>query len=153
MGYRDLSSDVFSSGLLRNCRYNDYIIFISNRAVGNRDSGERTLRSVLRWDQRAQRRKSGAIVFRPGCVTIGVVVWSGWLRQHRSILKFGLPQLTRSRAKEDRCSRAKNWFNPCSRGAATRSEEHTSELQSLMRISYAVFCLKKKNSNSKYYQH
>src|SRR3546814_4070001 len=29
-----------------------------------------------------------------------------------------------------------------------RSEEHTSELQSLMRISYAVFCLKKKNTNS-----
>src|SRR3546814_4389904 len=29
----------------------------------------------------------------------------------------------------------------------TRSEEHTSELQSLMRISYAVFCLKKKNYN------
>src|SRR3546814_2144896 len=29
-------------------------------------------------------------------------------------------------------------------GANTRSEEHTSELQSLMRISYAVFCLKKK---------
>src|SRR3546814_4677731 len=28
-----------------------------------------------------------------------------------------------------------------------RSEEHTSELQSLMRISYAVFCLKKKNAN------
>src|SRR3546814_4373782 len=31
--------------------------------------------------------------------------------------------------------------------AAFRSEEHTSELQSLMRISYAVFCLKKKNKN------
>src|SRR3546814_4946744 len=30
-----------------------------------------------------------------------------------------------------------------------RSEEHTSELQSLMRISYAVFCLKKKNINKK----
>src|SRR3546814_5423571 len=29
-------------------------------------------------------------------------------------------------------------------GLAARSEEHTSELQSLMRISYAVFCLKKK---------
>src|SRR3546814_6462752 len=29
----------------------------------------------------------------------------------------------------------------------TRSEEHTSELQSLMRISYAVFCLKKKTQN------
>src|SRR3546814_9492884 len=31
----------------------------------------------------------------------------------------------------------------------TRSEEHTSELQSLMRISYAVFCLKKKNNIQK----
>src|SRR3546814_976835 len=31
---------------------------------------------------------------------------------------------------------------------AARSEEHTSELQSLMRISYAVFCLKKKNTNN-----
>src|SRR3546814_8994900 len=31
---------------------------------------------------------------------------------------------------------------------ATRSEEHTSELQSLMRISYAVFCLKKKNTKA-----
>src|SRR3546814_8667573 len=30
----------------------------------------------------------------------------------------------------------------------TRSEEHTSELQSLMRISYAVFCLKKKNKTN-----
>src|SRR3546814_4043839 len=30
----------------------------------------------------------------------------------------------------------------------SRSEEHTSELQSLMRISYAVFCLKKKKKNS-----
>src|SRR3546814_14356564 len=33
---------------------------------------------------------------------------------------------------------SKSWF---------RSEEHTSELQSLMRISYAVFCLKKKNNH------
>src|SRR3546814_1862069 len=37
-----------------------------------------------------------------------------------------------------------------------RSEEHTSELQSLMRISYAVFCLKKKNKierQNKVYEH
>src|SRR3546814_1016530 len=34
-------------------------------------------------------------------------------------------------------------------GAAGRSEEHTSELQSLMRISYAVFCLKKKNRTTR----
>src|SRR3546814_9881921 len=40
---------------------------------------------------------------------------------------------------------------------AQRSEEHTSELQSLMRISYAVFCLKKKNiqqrTNTTTYKH
>src|SRR3546814_968120 len=42
------------------------------------------------------------------------------------------------------CSRA----SPCSR---KRSEEHTSELQSLMRISYAVFCLKKKHRRNKIY--
>src|SRR3546814_5354729 len=34
-----------------------------------------------------------------------------------------------------------------------RSEEHTSELQSLMRTSYAVFCLKKKNRNKTYQVH
>src|SRR3546814_2269419 len=34
-------------------------------------------------------------------------------------------------------------------GAGFRSEEHTSELQSLMRISYAVFCLKKKSNTNK----
>src|SRR3546814_1485207 len=34
-----------------------------------------------------------------------------------------------------------------------RSEEHTSELQSLMRISYAVFCLKKKKKDNKHNEH
>src|SRR3546814_5539363 len=45
-----------------------------------------------------------------------------------------------------RCSSSTSMrFRRCSRTArSTRSEEHTSELQSLMRISYAVFCLKKK---------
>src|SRR3546814_4419368 len=38
------------------------------------------------------------------------------------------------------------WFNAT--GRRSRSEEHTSELQSLMRISYAVFCLKKKNNQT-----
>src|SRR3546814_7858012 len=38
------------------------------------------------------------------------------------------------------------WFGSAGEMVAlARSEEHTSELQSLMRISYAVFCLKKKN--------
>src|SRR3546814_9450279 len=37
-------------------------------------------------------------------------------------------------------------------GKAQRSEEHTSELQSLMRSSYAVFCLKKKKNKTPYHQ-
>src|SRR3546814_4929379 len=44
----------------------------------------------------------------------------------------------------------------CRRFAQVRSEEHTSELQSLMRISYAVFCLKKKKKSKyirRYQQH
>src|SRR3546814_19037008 len=45
------------------------------------------------------------------------------------------------------CSRRSAYLPP----TAGRSEEHTSELQSLMRISYAVFCLKKKKKNSKYH--
>src|SRR3546814_5497711 len=36
---------------------------------------------------------------------------------------------------------------------SVRSEEHTSELQSLMRISYAVFCLKKKNTRKQTHRH
>src|SRR3546814_5747877 len=39
-------------------------------------------------------------------------------------------------------------FGPPGLAPGARSEEHTSELQSLMRISYAVFCLKKKNTHN-----
>src|SRR3546814_2671129 len=59
------------------------------------------------------------------------------------------------RAKHRGCRRARapaeggNW--PEDRAAPDRSEEHTSELQSLMRISYAVFCLKKKKENDTQY--
>src|SRR3546814_2641733 len=54
-------------------------------------------------------------------------------------------------AKSGTTTNADQGCNLCSRVARTlrpptsRSEEHTSELQSLMRISYAVFCLQKKN--------
>src|SRR3546814_7135521 len=60
-----------------------------------------------------------------------------------------------ARAHGDGCPLSgRTWRIPCALSrcgaaaadaVATRSEEHTSELQSLMRISYAVFCLKKKN--------
>src|SRR3546814_9208450 len=45
-----------------------------------------------------------------------------------------------------------NFLNPAGL-QPLRSEEHTSELQSLMRISYAVFCLKKKITNQSHTKH
>src|SRR3546814_6545842 len=55
----------------------------------------------------------------------------------------------RPRAGDRRCWCGAPSEPPPHRGRA-RSEEHTSELQSLMRISYAVFCLKKKKKTIKY---
>src|SRR3546814_3801422 len=52
------------------------------------------------------------------------------------ILDLGLPRL-------DGLTVLRRWRS----AGRTRSEEHTSELQSLMRISYAVFCLTKKKNN------
>src|SRR3546814_1050569 len=65
-----------------------------------------------------------------------------------------VPLRWRSRARRgscaDRCRcRGTRRAARCGRRArARRSEEHTSELQSLMRISYAVFCLKKKKKKT-----
>src|SRR3546814_5298223 len=65
----------------------------------------------------------------------------------------GLTARNSERSSNDPCF---HWLQPrgtrgVERGRAqhqSRSEEHTSELQSLMRISYAVFCLKKKKNNN-----
>src|SRR3546814_622635 len=72
------------------------------------------------------------------------------LRQHsfelmRILLERGKAEGTRSTL--DRMDRAENAVDCFAvfRVGLARSEEHTSALQSLMRISYAVFCLKKKN--------
>src|SRR3546814_4966504 len=58
----------------------------------------------------------------------------------RELLGFGARVLITAR-NGDSLERARDEL-------AERSEEHTSELQSLMRISYAVFCLKKKKHNT-----
>src|SRR3546814_5333422 len=55
----------------------------------------------------------------------------------------------RQRWDGDAASPVAHVRRPTRRTRRSRSEEHTSELQSLMRISYAVFCLKKKNNNKK----
>src|SRR3546814_8409167 len=67
------------------------------------------------------------------------------LRQHRAPvreLQFGVAQAVHLAAGI--ATRRATSVRPMPRPDAGRSEEHTSELQSLMRISYAVFCLKKK---------
>src|SRR3546814_8567876 len=60
---------------------------------------------------------------------------------------FDLDHITSSAAQFN--TEKLNWLN--AHYIKQRSEEHTSELQSLMRISYAVFCLKKKKKS--YYLH
>src|SRR3546814_2177004 len=49
-----------------------------------------------------------------------------------------------------RCPRRRSGRSGHARRRGGRSEEHTSELQSLMRISYAVFCLKKKKTTTRH---
>src|SRR3546814_10538710 len=58
---------------------------------------------------------------------------------HRNVPVTLISMLCRNRSSDTSAS-----GSPACGIAALRSEEHTSELQSLMRISYAVFCLKKK---------
>src|SRR3546814_3873133 len=62
-------------------------------------------------------------------------------------LKEAIPLVTRARDALLHCADGSTLIDGISSWWVTRSEEHTSELQSLMRISYAVFCLKKKNIN------
>src|SRR3546814_7748855 len=67
-------------------------------------------------------------------------------RGHASRPAAGLCRQPPRAARCARCSDAGAVRPP--RSAQGRSEEHTSELQSLMRISYAVFCLKKKKTHT-----
>src|SRR3546814_8747856 len=81
-------------------------------------------------------------------------------RSTRTDTLFPYTTLFRSRGRTSPCGRARSppacssrtaarsaSSSPRGASASRRSEEHTSELQSLMRISYAVFCLKKKKIN------
>src|SRR3546814_13229146 len=78
-------------------------------------------------------------------------------RSTRTDTLFPYTTLFRSRRSAPTCASSRRLIATCARWCAracsaktsTRSEEHTSELQSLMRISYAVFCLKKKKQEQK----
>src|SRR3546814_10560315 len=58
------------------------------------------------------------------------------------------PKSSKTQSSTRYLLKKRHGYAKASRHAARRSEEHTSELQSLMRISYAVFCLKKKKQKN-----
>src|SRR3546814_8071401 len=68
------------------------------------------------------------------------------LQLRRAVELAAIPETTGP--GEDRRDRVRGRILALLVLAVVRSEEHTSELQSLMRISYAVFCLKKKKHNT-----
>src|SRR3546814_9946960 len=72
--------------------------------------------------------------------------WSADARPSGSHPRSGAPRLDAGRISYA-------WPSKSARGRNHRSEEHTSELQSLMRISYAVFCLKNKTQQILNTQH
>src|SRR3546814_6679926 len=97
---------------------------------------------------------AGADAVGAGLVLLDLLV--GNLQRVRQLL-LGQAQLgaTRTNPLSDILVNARgnlsHWWHPLAKLSVARSEEHTSELQSLMRISYAVFCLKKKKNIIKNY--
>src|SRR3546814_8990780 len=122
MRISDWSSDVCSSDLEREA--------IGGQAVIEARGGERPVEDraqfhVARGHVRKQRRRLEQPRAQPHVA----------IRAAGKIDRPGRVHRQRRRAQRQRAL-----------DAAVRSEEHTSELQSLMRISYAVFCLKKKTT-------
>src|SRR3546814_1005281 len=87
------------------------------------------------------------------CLDVGVAQWTASVMAVTEAQQSSTPQPGASVVNTDGCDDGASQGSPdtsnhedeCDSGSACcRSEEHTSELQSLMRNSYAVFCLKKK---------
>src|SRR3546814_3904619 len=97
-------------------------------------------------DVRTERHPS----FRTSCLNQGEARLMDWSPEHRpGLYRFWLPSLLAGAEPFSGGEPGLEGFSPVEDSGAKleivrRSEEHTSELQSLMRISYAVFCLKKK---------
>src|SRR3546814_1516176 len=138
MRISDWSSDVCSSdlaadqgqALVEGVDYRPGRARRSRGARGESPSGERPENAVQLSEQGALWHRLGL----DGC--------------RRSLLFGGSPIYARSAAVRPAAGREPAGPDQARQHAQRRSEEHTSELQSLMRTSYAVFCLKKKNSNT-----
>src|SRR3546814_1387630 len=133
MRISDWSSDVCSSDL---SLVNHALAILGLRLHGRRVDLLDILECVAAGRQRD----------RCGLRLLGSVAILDFLRRHR--FSPGANKIDRSPVAV-----RYNTFTDCTKRASSalesssRSDEHTSELQSLMRISYAVFCLKKKNTS------
>src|SRR3546814_7943406 len=142
MRISDWSSDVCSSDLAQLTARFDYA-FVSSRSENN-------LYPALMHDRVIE-----------GPFSIGGIPIQPFEQQHGPDFSLGfrvgdIGYSTDASALDDRAfailAGVKLWVVDCLRDEphpTHRSEEHTSELQSLMRISYAVFCLKKTNKHNK----
>src|SRR3546814_10859156 len=119
MRISDWSSDVCSSDLFARIAFGIFVGQLRTLRFHHRRAAV-----VFRRDQFDMRFLTTRLLLHGG-VQFGVEVSETW-----GAFKHGRSFLKRSGGKS---------------GRVFRSEEHMSELQSLMRISYAVFCLKKKN--------
>src|SRR3546814_10265730 len=122
MRISDWSSDVCSSDLkliLQEAAWSPCSL-LQDQLVGREERGSAPS-GICRGSLRLRRRQASAN--------------DGWLSSRSSEIR------TRQSAVSQATRRRMLWP-----AATSRSEEHTSELQSLMRISYAVFCLKKKKT-------
>src|SRR3546814_10065703 len=132
MRISDWSSDVCSSDLM------------DQDLVVDRARGHRGLRLLHAGDHACERTEAThtAHLRELSAQVVHVELTLGELGRH-ALGIFLLDRFRRLLDEADDIAHAED-----AAGDTLRSEEHTSELQSLMRISYAVFCLKKKKKNN-----
>src|SRR3546814_3741731 len=117
--------------------------FRTQQRSGRADErGRATRQSLRRPVARAQRLLCRGCPARSRTCRIGLSVGCARARLWAAMRRVG------DRGNREASARRRSdGDRPADANGIRRSEEHTSELQSLMRISYAVFCLKKKKQN------
>src|SRR3546814_10851937 len=106
--------------------------------------------SGRRWPSRLQLRQAGAPLTHVTPAKAGVHSDSVWIPAFAGMTRIGKPVQRPYTPPMERLDGGSAVPAHLRGGiAALRSEEHTSELQSLMRISYAVFCLKQKKQQTR----
>src|SRR3546814_7252130 len=125
-------------------RISDWSSDVCSSDLGSRDPGKSSsLRSRPHPALRATSLRAPALRSAQGVQACA----SQWLASSTPSPRFAGEGLRRT-SPSPACGR--RWRGAPDEGAQARSEEHPSELQSLMRISYAVFCLKKKTNYTTY---